>query len=87
MQHIALEFLGSLIFFISILMVKPPIVWPWNGAAVGLALAISLIVSSGHLNPAVSTMLYLKNGFPLQELVYRVAAQAAAVGVAIALKK
>jgi len=40
-----------------------------------LALAASLFLSGGHLNPAVSLMFYLKDGFALTHLLLLVGSQ------------
>jgi aquaporin Z len=46
---------------------------------IGLALAISILlvakISGGHLNPAVSFMLYLNNDIPIESLAVYIIAQ------------
>ena len=57
-QKLLVEFLGTVFFLYVILAVGHPL-------AIGLALAIAIMVggkiSGGHFNPAVSTMMLLKN--------------------------
>jgi aquaporin Z len=76
------ELLGTFVF-LGIIIVSANAKHRSGGALVwlkvGLGLATSLVligaVSGGHLNPAVSVMLYLNNQLTLEQLIYYTIAQ------------
>jgi len=66
------EFVGTFIFLLIILTVGEPI-----AIVVGLLAAIYAFgkVSGGHMNPAVSTMMFAKGNIDLQTYILYVIAQ------------
>jgi len=68
-----LEVIGTFVFLGTILMyASKPVAGP---AIIGLALAASLFLSGGHLNPAVSLMFFIKDKFALGHLIMLIASQ------------
>lgn len=83
MYQYLLEFIGALVFFGTILVyASKPVAGP---AIIGLALAASLFLSGGHLNPAVSLMFYIKDKFPLNHLIALVGSQLLGMAGALTL--
>lgn len=73
MIEYVLEAVGTFVFLGTILMyASKPVAGP---AIIGLALAASLFLSGGHLNPAVSIMFFLKDKFALSHLLMLVGSQ------------
>jgi glycerol uptake facilitator-like aquaporin len=73
MIEYVLEIVGTFVFLGTILMyASKPVAGP---AIIGLALAASLFLSGGHLNPAVSIMFFLKDKFALNHLLMLVGSQ------------
>ena len=72
MYDIISEFIGSFIFF-SVILIKP------EAIAIGLALIVGIYFASpssgGHLNPAVSSMMWLKGTLSSSKLLLYVLAQ------------
>jgi len=74
-QRLLLEFAGCLLFFMTILHTAGKPIAPLT---IGSALAVAIFATGGHMNPAVSAMFFLKDGFPAAELLALVATQMAA---------
>lgn len=75
------EALGSFVFFLMILATGDPIM-----IAVGLLIGILIasMSSQAHLNPAVTTMMYMKGDINQQDALWYVAAQL--IGAVVALQ-
>ncbi len=66
MQKYLAEFLGTLFFIYVILATGNPLA---GGAAYALAMLLTLNVSGGHINPAVSITMAAAGGLPTGDLV------------------
>jgi aquaporin Z len=75
------ELVGVFVFALSILLTKgAPLT---IGAVLALVVYMTKPISGGHINPAVSYMMYLKNALSGMEFAYYTIAQLA--GAALAL--
>lgn len=84
MNHILVEFLGTL-FFIYVIIATG------NALAIGAALAIAIMIggpiSGGNFNPAVTIMMALAGKQPMKEIVPYIIAQVAGGLAALELSK
>lgn len=83
MINYLLEAIGSFFFFGTILLyASKPNVGPF---VIGLALATSLFLTSGHLNPAVTLMFFLKDGSSMSNMLAMIGAQLVGMSGALTL--
>ena len=84
MNKYVAEFLGALFFIYVILATGDAI-------AIGVALALAILmigkISGGHLNPAVSIIMFLKGNLSMKDLVPYILAQVAGGVVALEIFK
>ena len=72
MQKYLAEFLGTL-FFVYVILTTG------NAFAIGLALALVILLSSkisgGHINPVVSLLMWISNKLTTTDIIYYIIAQ------------
>lgn len=72
MYNYLVEFLGSTFFIYIILATSNPLA---IGAALALVILLTMKISGGHINPAVSITMAAAGKLPTNELIPYVAAQ------------
>ena len=84
MYNYLVEFLGSIFFIYIILVTGNPLA---IGAALALVILLTINISGGHINPAVSIVMSAAGKLPTKDLIPYVIAQTFGGLVALELYK